>query len=476
VNIGLPIAVRAAREGASIALVLRSGATISYAALDASIRSVAARLRNAGIRRGMVVALDVTAPRAALVAILAIARLGAAAASMALSESAASIVLADRGALRRRPWIPFEATWLDQPPPGGEEEFVGGGEEIAVVHASSGTTGKPKGVAVSHALLAARLGTLAGAVPMGERARVLCTVRAISCYGFDTCLRVLHGGGTLVLASRSEDVAASLVRDRVEHLTLNPLWVERLLDAAPAGTRPFPTLMRIECAGSHLARPLVRAARARLCDEVWNHYGTTEAGCIGAASLLGFDEDMSEATVRAAPGVEVGAIDAHGAALPPGAHGRLRARGSGFVDRYVDDAHASADAFRDGWHVTADEGSASADGAVRIDGRVGESLNIGGYKVSPRTIEDALRSVRGVRDAVAFGVSAASGIDELWAAVVVGPASARASLLLDVGARLGALAPRVLVTVDAIPRNDAGKVCRDELVASARAAQAAGTA
>jgi acyl-coenzyme A synthetase/AMP-(fatty) acid ligase len=96
--------------------------------------------------------------------------------------------------------------------------------------------------------------------------------------------------------------------------------------------------------------------------------------------------------------------------------------------------------------------------------------------VSPRTIEDALRSVRGVRDAVAFGVSAASGIDELWAAVVVGPASARASLLLDVGARLGALAPRVLVTVDAIPRNDAGKVCRDELVASARAAQAAGTA
>ena len=475
-HIGLPIAERAAREGASIALVLRSGATISYAALDASIRSVASALAKAGVRRGMAVALDVASPRAELVAIFAIARLGAAAASIALPASGASIVLTDRVASQRRPRIVFQAAWLDRPPPGHDDALVGGGDDIAVVHASSGTTGKPKGVAVSHARLAARVATLAGAVPMVERARVLCTVRAISCYGLDTCLRVLHGGGTLVLASRSEDIATALVRDRVEHLTLNPLWVERLLGVAPAGARPFPALRRIECAGSHLARPLVRAALARLCDEVWNHYGTTEAGCIGAASLLGVDDDASEATVRAAPGVEVGAIDAQGTALPAGAHGRLRARGPGFVDRYVDDLHAGADAFRDGWHVTADEGTASADGMLRIDGRVGESLNIGGYKVSPRTIEDALRSIRDVRDAVAFSVASASGIDEMWAAVVVGAASARASLSLDVRARLGALAPRVLVTVDAIPRNAAGKVRRDELVARARAAQAAGTA
>jgi len=471
----VPIAERAAREGASVALVLRSGATVDYAALDASTRSVAARLRVAGVAPGMIVALDLASPRASLVAILAIARLGAAAASPTLPESFTSHRLADPAVASRRgsPSIAFDPAWLAERPPTGDAPLAGDDDAIAIVHASSGTTGLPRGVAVSHAGLAARVATLSAAVPMAERARVLCTARAISCYGFDTCLRVLHSGGTLVLASRTEDVVTALVRDRVAHLTLNPLWAERLLAAAPAGARPYPSLARIECAGSHLARTLAGAARSRLCDEVWNHYGTTEAGCIGAAPLRDLGPEAG-ATIQAAPGVEVGTIDPGGAPLPPGAHGRLRARGPGFANRYVDDDVASADAFRDGWHVTADEGTASSGGAVCLRGRVGESINVGGYKLSPRMVEDALLSIGGVRDAVAFGVPTGSGIDELWAAVVVEPAARRATLTQDVGAQLGALAPRVLVAVDAIPRNDAGKVRRDELIARVRAAQAAG--
>jgi len=472
-NIGQPVAERAASEGSSVALVLRNGATVSYAALDASVRSVAARLRAGGVERGTVVALDLAMPRASLVAILAIARLGAIAASPTLPASLVSMRLVDPDApLRGRlPGIVFYPAWLDERPPRGDFAFVGGDNAVAVVHASSGTTGAPRGVAVTHAQLAARVATLAGAVPMAERARVLCTARAISCYGLDTCLRVMHGGGALALASRTEDVAAALARDRVEHLTLNPLWVERLVALVPPGPRPYPSLVRVESAGSRLPPSLADAARARLCDEVWNHYGTTEAGCIGAA-LVRADDPDGAAAMRAAPGVDVGAVDARGTALPPGEHGRLRARGPGFAHRYVDDAAATAEAFRDGWHVTADEGTVSADGVLRLAGRLGETIDVGGYKLSPRTIEDALLSIEGVRDAVAFGVSSASGIDELWAAVVVGAVATHATLSRDIGAKLGAFAPRVVVTVDAIPRNDAGKVRRDELVARARAMQA----
>jgi fatty-acyl-CoA synthase len=139
------------------------------------------------------------------------------------------------------------------------------------------------------------------------------------------------------------------------------------------------------------------------------------------------------------------------------------------VDRYVDDDVASANAFRDGWHLTADEGTVSTGGALHLGGRLGESINVGGYKLSPRVIEDALLSIDGVRDAAAFGVPTGSGVDELWAAVVIEPAARRATLSRDVSAQLGALAPRVLVAIDAIPRNDAGKVRRDELIARARA-------
>jgi acyl-coenzyme A synthetase/AMP-(fatty) acid ligase len=118
----------------------------------------------------------------------------------------------------------------------------------------------------------------------------------------------------------------------------------------------------------------------------------------------------------------------------------------------------------------------SEDGVLRVAGRLGETIDVGGYKLSPRTIEDALLSIDGVRDAAAFGVSSASGIDELWAAIVVGAVATHATLSRDIGARLGALAPRVVVTIDEIPRNDAGKVRRDELVVRARAAQASAAA
>jgi acyl-coenzyme A synthetase/AMP-(fatty) acid ligase len=373
-----------------------------------------------------------------------------------------------RGRMRT---LVLDPAWLDERPPRGEAVFVGGDDDVAVVHASSGTTGAPRAVAVTHAQLASRVATLSGAVPMAERARVLCTAHATSCYGLDTFLRVLHGGGAIAVASRADDVATALARDRVEHLTLNPLWVERLVALVPPGARPFPSLARIESAGSRLARPLAEAARASLCDEVWNHYGTTEAGCIGAAAIRADDPDGGMG-VRAAPGVEVGAVDADGSALPPGAHGRLRARGPGFADRYLDDAIATADAFRDGWHVTADEGTVSDDGVLRIAGRLGESIDVGGYKLSPRTIEDALLSIGGVSDAAAFGVASATGVDELWAAVVIGAAVTRDALSRDIGARLGAFAPRVVVTIGEIPRNEAGKVRRDELVVRARAAQA----
>ena len=468
-HIVLPVAERASRDGASPALVLRGGATITYDALDASTRAVAAKVRAAGVAPGMVVTVDLASPRALLVAILALARLGAAAAPPVMPASYASLHLGDPDTLPPQDarTVTFDREWLDAAPPIGDAELVGRSDAIAIVHATSGTTGQPHFVALDHARLFARLESLRGAVPMAERARVLCTARAISCYGFDTYLRVLHAGGTLVLHASPEDVMAALGAGRVEHLTANPLWIERVASAWSPDA-PFAALARIESAGSHLAGPLAAIARMRLCGDVWNHYGTTEAGCIAAAPMRGNDAD---ATLRAAPGIEVGAIGADGARLPPGQRGRLGARGPGVAARYLGDDTASADAFRGGWHVTADEGTASADGELRLDGRVGEAVNVGGYKVSPRTIEDALLAIRGVRDAAVFGVASAAAIDELWAAVVVAPATTLAALHAEVGRRLGALAPRVLITIDAIPRNDAGKVRRDELVARAHAAR-----
>ena len=192
-------------------------------------------------------------------------------------------------------------------------------------------------------------------------------------------------------------------------------------------------------------------------------------GLIAAAPMSAL-EGNPHAVGYAPTGVEIEAVAEGDVPMPRGGHGRLRVRGAGVAGAYLDAPEASADAFCDGWYRTADVGAVGDDGMVSLHGRLGELMNVGGYKISPRAVEDALLSIDGVREASAFGVpDKETGVTQVWAAVVVEPPLTPASLGPAVKARLTTLAPRFLVTVPAIPRNAAGKVMRDQLVASATA-------
>lgn len=191
-------------------------------------------------------------------------------------------------------------------------------------------------------------------------------------------------------------------------------------------------------------------------------------GLIAAAPMAAL-EGKPHAVGYAPAGVEIEAVDEDdGEPLPTGARGRLRVRGAGVAAGYLDATGANEDAFGDGWYRTADVGAIDHDGLVSLHGRLGELMNVGGYKVSPRAVEDALLAIDGVREASVFGLpDPETGVTQIWAAVVVEPPLTPATLGPAVKARLTSLAPRYLVAVPAIPRNAAGKVMREALVASA---------
>jgi acyl-coenzyme A synthetase/AMP-(fatty) acid ligase len=136
---------------------------------------------------------------------------------------------------------------------------------------------------------------------------------------------------------------------------------------------------------------------------------------------------------------------------------------------YTGDPVASA-RVQDGWVYPGDVGAVSSDGLLTVAGRAGELINSGGNKVSPRVIEDVLLSFAGVREAAAFGVPDSLGLTRIWAAMVVDRPVDGAALQAFCVARLGNVAPKHVMKMDALPRNESGKILRTELARIAAAA------
>ena len=165
---------------------------------------------------------------------------------------------------------------------------------------------------------------------------------------------------------------------------------------------------------------------------------------------------------------EVRLVGEDGRVVPPGAVGELQVRGPQVFDGYVDDPGLSAAAFVDGWFRMGDLARIDEDGEIFLVGRANEVVNRGGEKISPVEVDAALRSLPGVADVAAFGVPHARLGQEVVAAVVREPGSDLTAQAVQAHARehLGArFAPRHVWFVDALPRNDAGKVNRSALPA-----------
>ena len=224
-------------------------------------------------------------------------------------------------------------------------------------------------------------------------------------------------------------------------------------------------------AGSHLPATLGRSLRLRLTADVWNGYGSTEIGWAAMGALARLD-GLDGAVGWLQPGTSVEIVDEQDEPLPPGDVGAVRIRTSSMVSTYLRDEGSSEQPFKDGWFYPGDLGSISQGGLLRIVGRSGEVMNIGGVKFLPRTLEDAVLGCKGVKDAAAFLISNGEDLPTPWIAIVRGEG-------LDEGEISQALSglglpPIHLGWAAEIPRNARGKVLRDRLIAAAqgRAAKA----
>jgi acyl-CoA synthetase (AMP-forming)/AMP-acid ligase II len=151
----------------------------------------------------------------------------------------------------------------------------------------------------------------------------------------------------------------------------------------------------------------------------------------------------------------------------------LRIRTPGMIAGYLDATPAAGTGFRDGWFHPGDVGLVTKDRVLVLSGRVTEIINTGGLKISPRRIEDVLLAYPGISQAAAFGVEDDDGLPVIWAAIVTDKPLDGPAFNQFCQARLGGAAPRAILQMPDLPRNENGKVLVSRLAELARGRKAA---
>lgn len=338
---------------------------------------------------------------------------------------------------------------------------------------TSGTTGRPKGVVISHANIVAQVESLADAWAWTSDDHILLHLPLHHVHGIINVLTsALWNGATCEVLPRfsAVDVWERLARGEATLYMAVPTVYSRLIDsweAADTDTRAAWS------AGARACRLMVSGSAALPIQtlERWEEvtgqrllerYGMTEIGMALSNPLEGPRRAGHVGTPL--PSVEVRLTDEHDAALLDGEPGHIQVRGPTVFNEYWRRPDESEAAFtNDGWFRTGDQ-AVVEDGSYRILGRSSvDILKTGGEKISALEIEDVLRSMTGVADCAVVGVPDPDWGERVCAAVVpTGSATLNEQSVRQFARdRLAPYkVPKDVLVLDALPRNAMGKVTK----------------
>ena len=282
-----------------------------------------------------------------------------------------------------------------------------GANEVMRMAFTSGTTGNPKGVTHSFNTTLPACRILNDAMEVGEYEVFLIYLPLGLNWGYLTLLQALMVGACAVLLDRfSARAALELIeRERVTFIPSAPASLIAMLNDPELERFDLRSLRVVITGGASCPVETLRAFRARMPGHLIELYGMLETGFHTFTRLTDDPEAMTGTIGRAAAGMGLRLIDAHGRKVPPGAEGEIAAAGPSVHLGYHKNPTANAELFTaDGWFRTGDLGQFDRTGNVRIVGRLKEMINRGGQKFLPREIEEILYTHPKILHAAIVGV------------------------------------------------------------------------
>jgi len=350
--------------------------------------------------------------------------------------------------------------------------------DLAWLFYTSGTTGRPKGVMLSHGnLMAMSLCYLADVDQVTPQGAMLYAAPISHGAGLYNFPHVRMGARHVVPDSGGFDADEVLALGRqMQNVAMfaAPTMVRRLVDAAKKCGENGDGLRTIVYGGGPMYLADIRDAIATMGQRFVQIYGQGESPMTITALSREWhgrtdDPRYLERLASVGPAqsvISVRITDADGTPLPAGETGEVEAKGAAVMLGYWNNPKATADALKDGWLRTGDVGRLDADGFLTLSDRSKDVIISGGTNIYPREVEEALLTHADVREVSAIGVPDPDWGEIVVACVVLEDGAAENDQALDAHC-LASIArfkrPKRYVYLPSLPKNNYGKVLKTEL-------------
>jgi long-chain acyl-CoA synthetase len=343
--------------------------------------------------------------------------------------------------------------------------------DLAALMFTSGSTGAPRGVMVSHANIVANTNSIIQYLGLTPEDRMMTVLPFHYCFGASLLHTHLRAGASLVVDSRfmyPELVLERMIDAQCTGFAGVPSHYQILLHRSSLRERKFPNLRSVQQAGGPLPAAAIRELRQALPDtKIFIMYGQTEA----TARLSYLPPELLEQKLgsvgRGLPGTKLAVLSESGRPVRPGEVGEIVAEGANITRGYWRAPEETAASFREGRLYTGDLATVDEDGFIYVADRSKDFLKCGGKRISCRQLEEQVLAFDGVLEAAIVGMPDAV-LGDAVRLFVVPRDGGSPSFPDDLHRRcrkhmLPPLVPKEIVVLQALPKNSAGKILKEEL-------------
>ncbi len=339
-------------------------------------------------------------------------------------------------------------------------------DEVALILHTSGTTGRPKTVPLTHANISKSMDNIANTYKLTKNDKTYIVMPLFHVHGLiGALLSTLHTQGSVIIPTRFS--AHKFWDDFVKY---GATWYSAVptIHLILLNTKlpsPLPPIRFIRSCSSALAPATFHKLEKALNAPVLEAYAMTEASHQMTSNNLPPGE-RKPGTVGQGQGVEIVILNDHGKVLPQGSIGEVSINGSNVTHGYANNPKANAESFTNGYFRTGDQGYLDGDKFLVLTGRIKELINRGGEKISPIELDGVLLGHPKVDEAVAFGVPDEKYGQAVNAAIVLkkGEELSAKELQSFVGEKLAKFkVPTKFFFIDKLPKTATGKIQRRKI-------------
>jgi len=342
--------------------------------------------------------------------------------------------------------------------------------DLAALMFTSGSAGKPRGVMVSHANIMANTSSIIQYLGLTEKDRIMTVLPFHYCFGTSLLYTHLRVGGILVLDHRfmyPEKVLERMQETRCTGFAGVPSHYQILVRKTSLRKKSFPHLRYVQQAGGHLAPVFLRELQEALpSTRVYVMYGQTEATARLSYLPPEFLDTKLGSVGKSIPGVKLSVLKEDGREAGAGETGEIVAEGENVTQGYWREPEETAASFRAGKLYTGDQATVDGDGFLYIVGRNRDFVKCGGKRIGCKQLEQQLLECDSLLEAAVIGVPDEIMGEAVKAFVVPRPGRDGVEEQLRILCKKWLpfeLVPREIVVLSALPKNQAGKVMKEQL-------------